>query len=372
MMCRQYVTSSASTRRNDGCTLFSARWKRRERHLAELVGELVLEPRIEETPRRDAAADEVLPHAALRLVERGRHALCERRARVRRIDLPLVDAVAELVQAREDPVQRVLVEVRRETDVGRRERRRERMHRLVEPPGRAVHPPPLEHGEREPPLRLAREAAREARVVDRVGVGDRPDHRQERCLEPVEDHLDLDRLHAGLVVVEDDVVRVAVVVEAGDVLAAQLEVPLEVREHEREVLLLARAQPALVAVRAGARQLGAQLGRDADGLLVVAPADPDEGGLERLLVVRLLERPQLLEERAEVGSRPGARARSGSGVARCSARASAPADGIFVSSSQREDARRFFDVMDLAQAAPELLEAFVHPGQGTASIRRDG
>ena len=175
------------------------------------------------------------------------------------------------------------------------------MHRLVEPPGRAIHPPPLEHGHREPPLRLAREASREARIVDRVGVGDRPDHRQERRLELVEDHLDLDRLHARLVVVEDDVVRVAVVVEAGDVLAPQLEVPLEVREHEREVLLLARTQPALVAVRAGAGQLGAQLGRDADGLLVVAPADPDEGGLERSLVVGLLERPQLLEERAEVG-----------------------------------------------------------------------
>ena len=26
MMWRQYVTSSASTRRSDGCTLFSARW----------------------------------------------------------------------------------------------------------------------------------------------------------------------------------------------------------------------------------------------------------------------------------------------------------------------------------------------------------
>ena len=62
------------------------------------------------------------------------------------------------------------------------------------------------------------------------------------------------------------------------------------REHEREVLLLAGAQPALVAVRAGARQLGPQLGRDADGLLVVAAADADERRLERFLVVRLLER----------------------------------------------------------------------------------
>ncbi len=36
--------------------------------------------------------------------------------------------------------------------------------------GRAVHPPPLEHGEREPALRAAREAAAKARVVDRIGA----------------------------------------------------------------------------------------------------------------------------------------------------------------------------------------------------------
>ena len=127
------------------------------------------------------------------------------------------------------------------------------------------------------------------------------DHRQEHGLEPVEDRVDLDRLHARLVVVEHDVVRVAVVVEAGDVLAAQLEVPLEVRQHDAVVLLLARPEPALVAEGAGARQLRAELGRDADGLLVVAARDADEARLERLVVVRLLERPQLLEELAEIG-----------------------------------------------------------------------
>ena len=89
-----------------------------------------------------------------------------------RIDLALVDAVPELVQAREDPVQRVLVEVRRQADVGGRERRRERVHRAVEPPGGAVHPPALEHPEREAALRVAREVAAQARVVDRLGVAD--------------------------------------------------------------------------------------------------------------------------------------------------------------------------------------------------------
>ena len=52
--------------------------ERLERDVAELPRERVLQLRIEVAPRRDAAADEVLPHAALRLVERGRHALRER------------------------------------------------------------------------------------------------------------------------------------------------------------------------------------------------------------------------------------------------------------------------------------------------------
>ncbi len=53
-----------------------------ERDVAELLREVLLQLRIEETPGRDAAPDEVLPHAALRLVERGRHALRERRTGV--------------------------------------------------------------------------------------------------------------------------------------------------------------------------------------------------------------------------------------------------------------------------------------------------
>ena len=102
--------------------------------------------------------------------------------------------------------------------------------------------------------------AAQAGVVDRLGVADRPQPRQERGLQRVEDRDDLVRLHARLVVVEHDVVRIVRRLEAGDVLAAQLEVALEVRQHDRVVLLLARAQPALVSLRAGARHLGAQVG----------------------------------------------------------------------------------------------------------------
>ena len=88
-------------------------------------------------------------------------------------------------------------------------------------------------------------------------------HGYERCLQRVEDRHDLVRLHARLVVVEDDVVRIAVVLEARDVLPAQLEVALEVRQHDRVVLLLARAEPALVAraSRPASSRRGAPEGR---------------------------------------------------------------------------------------------------------------
>ncbi len=102
MMWRQY-----------GLHLVQRTVERIERHVAELVGELPLQGRVEELPRREVAADEVLPHAALRLVERRGHAVGERRPREAGVDLALVDPVPELVQAREHAVDAVLMEVRR-------------------------------------------------------------------------------------------------------------------------------------------------------------------------------------------------------------------------------------------------------------------
>ena len=146
----------------------------------------------------------------------------------------------------------------------------------------------------------AREASAQARVVDRLCSGHLADHRQQDGLELVEDDLDLVGLHPGLVVVEHHVVGVAVVLEALDVASPQLEIPLEMREHDSVVLLLAGTQPGLVAERAGARQLGTQVGRHPDGLLEVTAGDADEARLERLLVVLGFERPELVEEGAEV------------------------------------------------------------------------
>ena len=73
------------------------------------------------------------------------------------------------------------------------------------------------------------------------------------------------------------------------------------RQHDPVVLLFTCAQPRLVAERAGACQLGPQVGRDPHGLLVVAVRDADQAGLERVVVALLAERPQLLEEVTELG-----------------------------------------------------------------------
>ena len=83
----------------------------------ERVGEELLQPREEVAPERQRAADEVLPHPALRLVQAERDAARERRALERRVDLVLVEAVAELVHRREEAVEVVVEVARRDADV---------------------------------------------------------------------------------------------------------------------------------------------------------------------------------------------------------------------------------------------------------------
>ena len=269
-----------------------------ERDVAE-CRQLALQRRVEEAPRGQAPTDEVFPQAALRLVHGRGDAVGERGPEEPRVDLPLVQPVAELVQTRQKAVDVVLVEASRQADVVDRHRHLERMDRVVEAPRLVVHPPRLDDRERHSPLRRPREGAVQARVVDRFVVGDGADHRHEAFLEPVEDRLHLGRLHARLVVVEHDVVGIAIVVEARDVAPPQLEVPLEVREHDRVVVLGPRTQPCAIAERAGALELRQQLGRNSDRLLVVASGDADHARLERVGVVRLLERSQLLDQLAE-------------------------------------------------------------------------
>ena len=258
-----------------------------ERDVREPLGERLLQARVEMPPRRDAPPDDVLPEPALRLVERRRRAARERRAEVSRVDLALVQPVPELVETREDAVDVVGEEPRREADVVVRERDRKRMHRVVEAPRLFVHPPRPEHLERERALAVDGVVAEEARVVDRLAKA--RDHLHEPVAEAIEDDLDFRRLHAGLVVVEHRVVRVVVRLVAGDVLAGQLEHPLELRPEDLVVARLPRPQPRLVPDRACARHLGAKVGRNAALLLVVAARDPDHARLERLAGMLALE-----------------------------------------------------------------------------------
>ena len=112
------------------------------------------------------------------------------------------------------------------------------------------------------------------------------------------------RLHARLEVVEQRVVRL-VHLEAGRVLAAELDVALEIRAEELEVVLRARLDPDRECLGAGQRLLLAQLGRDTQLLVAVAPGDADQARLVGVVVERLLVRPELLEQVAQlVGDHP--------------------------------------------------------------------
>ena len=86
--------------------------------------------------------------------------------------------------------------------------------------------------------------------LDRADLGDQ---RHELLLQLVEDRAHLGRLHPRLEVVEEDVVRLVVAVEAVDVAALQLDVALEVRQEEREVVLLRAPSPRRVRLGGGAR-----------------------------------------------------------------------------------------------------------------------
>src|SRR5207248_7306001 len=112
--------------------------------------------------------------------------------------------------------------------------------------------------------------------LDRAGVAHGLDERNELPLQVFEDALRLGGRHPLLVVVEEDVIWVVVGLEAVDVAPLELELPLEVRAQDLEVAPLARLEPGAEAERASPGQLGAQLGRDAPRLLVLAAQDADQ------------------------------------------------------------------------------------------------
>ena len=116
------------------------------------------------------------------------------------------------------------------------------------------------------------------------------------------EHLgDLGGQHVRLEVVEQRRVGRVLPLEALDVPALEVEVPLERREELREVVGRARLDPDLVAERSRADHLRPQLGRDPALLLPVAARDADQARVVRVVVERLLERSEPFEQIADLG-----------------------------------------------------------------------
>ena len=129
-----------------------------------------------------------------------------------------------------------VVVLRRQPDVVHARPRGERVDGLVEPPRVGGEAEVLEDLALDALLRVDREVAGQERVVDGVRtLGDLGDERDEALLQLVEHRAHLGRLHARLVVVEEEVVVLVGGLEALDVLPAQLDHLLEVRLEHRPV-----------------------------------------------------------------------------------------------------------------------------------------
>src|SRR5829696_5598901 len=265
-----------------------------DRRAADRCRERRLQLREEVPPEREAAADHVLPHPALRLMEAERGAMRERRPLQLAGDAVLVEAVSRFVHRPEEPVEVVLEVTGRQPDVRDRDRRGERMDSGVEPPRGWVVAKPLDHLHLELLLALDRERppAHGALAVP----ADLGDQRNLLLLQPIEDSADLGRLHAGLEVVEEDVVWLVVVVEALDVATPELDVLLQGGQELREVRILPRLHPDGHRERGGARDLGLELRRHAARLLPLPAHEPDQGSLVGVVVHRVGERSELLQQ----------------------------------------------------------------------------
>src|SRR5581483_6710128 len=262
------------------------------------VREALLEPWIEAAPERQAAADEVLPEPALRLVHAEARRLPHRQMRPLARQLVLVEAVAVLVHRREERLQVVAVVVRRDADVVDARTGRERMLGRIDAPRLRAVAEEVDDLVVERDLLVDVEVAGEERVVD-VAVAEVGDQLDELGLDLREDARHLGGLHLRLEVVEQDVVGLCLRAEALDVAVAQLHVPLHKRQEEREVRGRLRLEPPRRRLGGCARHLRAQLDRNLHRFLIVAPRDADERAVPRLRVeVAPLE---LVEQAADLG-----------------------------------------------------------------------
>ena len=280
------------------------------------------QPGREDAGERTAAADHVLPHSALRLVDPERLAVTERRAAQRVRNARLVETVTALVHRAVQAGRKVrLVPARRDPHIAGPDPGGERMHGVVHPPPRPVKAHQVQHVRDEPPLTLDRKAPVKARGIDAgLVLGERRNHRHELGLQLIEQRAHLSRLHPGLIVVEQRVVWALELVKARNVVAGELEVVAEIRRKRAEVGVLAGHHPRLLADRGRPCDLGSEVGWNPAGLLVMAAGDPDEacvialrGGPVDLGPGRLEQLPGLLGDEHLVADPLDRRERFGPG-----------------------------------------------------------
>ena len=227
---------------SDGCDAVDRRVEAVELDAAELLRERLLQARIEEPPERHAAADEVLPQPALRLVHAERRARADREMRERARDLVLVEPVAVLVHRREERLEAVLVVVRRDADVVDARAGRERMLGRVDAPRVG---PVAEHIDDlvvERDLPVEREVAEEERVVD-LAIAQLRDQRDELGLDLVEDARAPRRSSSPARSRRGGRRTARPAARSIDVAPAQLDVALERPEEELEVRRLPSPHP---------------------------------------------------------------------------------------------------------------------------------
>ena len=265
-------------------------------HAGHRLGERLAHQRCVPLPERPAAADDVLPQAGLRLVDAVRGRLGDRRVLVRRVEALLVQAVAALVDRGEQPAERVeLVDPGRQADVAQRRGRAERVRRHVLPPGVQVEAEVAEHLDREGPLRIGgKGASLERRRRQLPGGLDLAQQAEGLVAQLAEQRLQPRGGHPRFELVEQRVVRLAVVPDQLGLFALQLDDLLERRQERREVVLAASDPPDGRPPALGERQPLGELDRQLDGALMPVPQVADHGRAGRIRVAG-----QLLEQLAQ-------------------------------------------------------------------------
>ncbi len=167
----------------------------------------------------------------------------------------------------------------------------------IEPPRVVLESERPENPLRERALGVGREVPVQERRVD---LGRRGDDLGERGPQDGEDLPHLRRQHPRLVVVEQRRVRAVRPFEALDVAALEVDVRAQVGEERREVARPTRLDPGVMTASRRASHLLAKGRRNAPGLLPVAPRDPDEAALVRVVLQRLDDRLSGVEQPADL------------------------------------------------------------------------